>query len=129
MKLYVSLLFVVFVGSLSLMIAQGNSKEKNKAVSFSNDVFPIIKRRCLPCHASDSENPSEFFMESFPDIMKGGKHGKPVIPKKGDESILVQKIKPSPPFGDQMPLMTKKKLTDEEIEIFKKWIDQGAKKN
>ena len=129
MKLYVSLLFVVLVGNLSLMIAQENSKEKNKAVSFSNDVFPIIKKRCLPCHASDSENPSELFMESFPDIMKGGKHGKPVIPKKGDESILVQKIKPSPPFGDQMPLMTKKKLTDEEIEIFKKWIDQGAKKN
>ena len=68
-------------------------------------------------------------MESFPDIMKGGKHGNPVIPKKGDESILVQKIKPSPPFGDRMPLMTKKKLTDVEIEIFKKWIDQGAKKN
>ena len=129
MKLYVSLLFVVLVGSLSLMIAQENFKEKNKAVSFSNDVFPIIKKRCLPCHASDSENPSELFMESFPDIMKGGKHGKPVIPKKGDESILVQKIKPSPPFGDQMPLMTKKKLTDEEIEIFKKWIDEGAKKN
>jgi hypothetical protein len=41
----------------------------------------------------------------------------------------VQKIKPSPPFGDRMPLMTKKKLTDVEIEIFKKWIDQGAKKN
>ena len=68
-------------------------------------------------------------MESFSDIMKGGKHGKPVIPKKGDESILVQKIKPAPPFGDQMPLMTKKKLTEDEVEIIKKWIDQGAKKN
>jgi uncharacterized membrane protein len=129
MKLYAPLLLAVLIGGLSLLDAQENLKEKKKTVSFSNDVFPIIKRRCMPCHASDSENPSELFMESYPDLMKGGKHGKPVIPKKGDESILVQKIKPSPPFGDQMPLMTKKKLTDEEIEIFKKWIDQGAKKN
>ena len=128
MKLYVSLLLAILIGSLSFVIAQENSKEKNKPVSFSNDVFPIIKKHCLPCHASDSENPSEFFMESFPDIMKGGKHGTPIIPKNGDGSILVQKIKPAPPFGDQMPLMTKKKLTDEEIEIIKKWIDQGAKK-
>ena len=128
MKLYVSLLLAILIGSLSFVIAQENSKEKNKPVSFSNDVFPIIKKHCLPCHASDSENPSEFFMESFPDIMKGGKHGTPIIPKNGDGSILVQKIKPAPPFGDQMPLMTKKKLTDEEIEIIKKWINQGAKK-
>ena len=129
MKLFVPLLLAVLIGGLSLLDAQETLKEKKKLVSFSNDVFPIIKRRCMPCHASDSENPSELFMESYPDLMKGGKHGKPVIPKKGDESILVQKIKPSPPFGDQMPLMTKKKLTDEEVEIFKKWIDQGAKKN
>ncbi len=129
MKLYVSFLFAVLIGSLSFVIAQENSKGKNKPISFSNDVFPIIKKHCLPCHASDSENPSELFMESYSDIMKGGKHGKPIIPKKGDESILVQKIKPTPPFGEQMPLMSKKKLIDEEVEIFKKWIDQGAKKN
>ena len=68
-------------------------------------------------------------MESFPDMMKGGKHGKPVIPKNGDGSILVQKIKPSPPFGDQMPLMTKKKLTDEEIEDLQEMDRPGGKKN
>jgi uncharacterized membrane protein len=129
MKLLVSLFLVMLFVGLSFLVAQENSKERNKPVSFSNDVFPIIKKRCLPCHASDSENPSELYMESLPDIMKGGKHGKPVIPKKGDESILLQKIKPAPPFGEQMPLMSKKKLTDEEVEIFKKWIDQGAKKN
>jgi len=129
MKLFVCLFLAALFTSTSLLVAQESPKQKSKGVSFSGDVFPLIKRRCMPCHASDSENPSEFFMESLPDIMKGGKHGKPIIPKKGDESILVQKLRPAPPFGEQMPLMTKKKLTDEEVEIFKKWIDQGAKKN
>lgn len=127
--------FVISAGLIAAMLLtaggtpQDKKNSKKPAVSFTNDVFPIIKKRCLPCHASDSENPSELFMESFSDLVKGGKHGKPVVPKKGDESILVQKIRPNPPFGEQMPLMTKKKLTDQEVELFKTWVDQGAKKN
>ncbi len=126
-----SLFFVVFIAAFVFTISATSQEKKNtkkSTVSFSNDVFPIIKKRCLPCHAADSENPSEFFMETLPDIVKGGKHGKSIIPKNGDESILVQKIKPNPPFGEQMPLMTKKKLTDDEVELFKTWIDQGAKR-
>jgi uncharacterized membrane protein len=127
-----SLFFFVLIAAIGFTFSATSQEQKNtkkSTVSFSNDVFPIIKKRCLPCHAADSENPSEFFMETLPDIAKGGKHGKPIIPKNGDASILVQKIKPNPPFGEQMPLMSKKKLTDEEVELFKTWIDQGARKN
>ena len=129
MKLFVSFSLAAFFVGISFLVAQESSGGQKKPISFSSDVFPIIKKRCLPCHASDSENPSEFIMDAYPDIVKGGKHGTPIIPKNGDGSVLVQKLKPSSSFGDQMPLMTKKKLTDEEIELFKKWIDQGAKKN
>jgi uncharacterized membrane protein len=129
MRLVLPTFLIATIVAVNLVFSQEPKDSKKSNISFSKDVFPIIKQRCLPCHASDSENPSELFMESYSDLMKGGKHGKPFIPKKGDESILVQKIKPAPPFGEQMPLMSKKKLTDEEVEIFKKWIDQGAKKN
>jgi uncharacterized membrane protein len=129
MKSLFSVIFIAAIVFTSSATSQQKKSTKKPTVSFSNDVFPIIKKRCLPCHAADSENPSELFMESFSDMMKGGKHGKPIIPKDGEASILVQKIKPNPPFGEQMPLMTKKKLTDEEVELFKTWIDQGAKKN
>ena len=127
-----SLFSVVFIAAIVFTLSATSQEKKNPkkpSVSFSNDVFPIIKKRCLPCHAADSENPSELFMETLADLAKGGKHGKPIVPKNGDGSILVQKIRPNPPFGEQMPLMTKKKLTDDEVELFKTWIDQGARKN
>ncbi len=129
MRLIFSLLLIA--GTIIAVEAQSqdDKKPKKHTVSFSNDVFPIIKKRCLPCHASDSENPSEYYMESLQDILKGGKHGKPIVPKNGAGSLIVQKLKPAPQFGEQMPLMTKKKLTDEEIDLFQSWIDQGAKKN
>ena len=129
MKLTVVFFVALFGLGICFAVSEDNPKEKKIAVSFSKDVFPIVKRRCLPCHAEDSENPSNFFLETYADLMNGGKHGSSVLPRKGDESILVQKLKPNPSFGEQMPLMSKKKLTDEEIEIFKNWIDQGAKKN
>ena len=127
------LIFSLLIAAVTIIAVQAHSQDEKKpkkhAVSFSNDVYPIIKKRCLPCHASDSENPSEYYMESLQDVMKGGKHGKPILPKNGAGSIIVQKVKPAPPFGEQMPLMTKKKLADEEIDLIQTWIDQGAKKN
>jgi hypothetical protein len=108
--------------------------EGNSPVSFKNDVTPILKKHCLPCHAEESYNPSELSLDSYSDLMAGGKHGTPVVPGKADESIVVQKVGSNPPFGDQMPLKKKSapqpdRLTDEEIGTIKAWINQGAKDN
>jgi hypothetical protein len=66
--------------------------------------------------------------------MEGGKHGKPVLPGKGEQSILVQKLGASVPFGDRMPLKRKSAptgnyLTEEQVKLIADWIDQGAKNN
>jgi len=107
-------------------------------VSFAQDVFPIFKRHCLPCHAEDNYNPSELSLDSYELLMEGGRHGKAVIPGNSKESKLVLKLLADPPFGDRMPLdMRKKKgkkptvapLEEEEIRAIATWISQGAKDN
>ena len=68
-------------------------------------------------------------------MMKGGKHGKAVIPGKGDESLLYRVLKePVTIDGEEVHAMPKARpnqdftpIADEEIETIKKWIDQGAK--
>jgi len=105
------------------------------SLSFKDDVYPLIKQHCLPCHAEDNFNPSELSLDTYGDLMSGGKHGKPVVPGKSRESILIQKLSDKPPFGDRMPLNSKKKveegkakwLSPEEIRKIAEWIDQGAK--
>lgn len=123
---------LVAVGVITF--AQG---EKKTTVSFKNDVFPIIKAKCLPCHAEDNFNPSELSMDSYDQIAQGGKHGVPFKPGKSAESLMIQKLSENPPFGDRMPLNSKKKiqegkavwLTGDEIKTIATWIDQGAKNN
>ncbi len=108
-----------------------------KEVSFKKDVFPIIDKRCLSCHAEDEDNPSELSMDTYAMLMAGGKHGKPVIPGKSGESMLVKKLGTAPPFGDRMPLNKKRRiaegkakwLSDDEVNTIAEWIDQGAKDN
>jgi len=107
---------------------------ENTAVSFTDDVMPVIKKNCLPCHDEDNFNPSELSLDSYDQLMAGGKHGSPVVPGNAPESIIVQKLGSDPPFGDRMPLVKKKtpapkKLTQKEINTIAEWINQGANDN
>lgn len=141
MRTFVFAVIIIF-GVLGLEPArsqQGKTDSVEKktpdAVSFQKDVFPIVKKNCLPCHAEDNFNPSELALDSYDKMMSGGKHGAPVVPGSSSESILVGKLSLKPPFGDRMPLDPRKKrgeintrrLTDEEIRIISDWIDRGAK--
>lgn len=111
--------------------------DEKKQISFKSDVFPIIKAKCLPCHAEDNFNPSELSLDSFDALAKGGKNGVPFKPGKSKESLLLQKVGEKPPFGDRMPLNSKRKiaegkavwLTPDEIKTIATWVDQGARNN
>ncbi len=103
---------------------------KVDTVSFSKEVHPFLKKRCVGCHYAGNEfNESELSMESYELLMKGGVDGPPIIPGKADSSLIIKKLRPNPPIGEQMPKMSKEKLTEEEIKLIADWINQGAKKN
>jgi uncharacterized membrane protein len=136
------ILFIVFfvLISSSFSVAQDKeppkkkskntvSKSKNGTVSFKNEVYPLMKKYCLPCHSEEQMNPSELYMDSYETIMEGGKQGEPVVAGKADSSLIILKLGEKPPFGDRMPLKAKQPLSDEEVKILKDWINQGAKKN
>lgn len=125
-------LAVVFIfpatGQKAVKKATGKA-HGNAVVSYKKDIVPIFKTYCLPCHTEDQMNPSELYFESYDQLMKGGKHGPPVVPGNPDSSLLVRKISFKPPFGDPMPLKVKTPFCADTLDILKKWIAQGAKNN
>ena len=113
---------------------ESTTKQKAKGgvappISFKKDVFPIIKMNCLPCHTEDQMNPSELYLETYDDLIEGGKHGSPVVAGKADSSLIIKKMTPAPPFGDLMPLKHKTAISADTIAVIKRWINQGAKDN
>jgi mono/diheme cytochrome c family protein len=101
-----------------------------KKVSFSGDVCPILKKHCVACHyPGNAFNDSRLTLNTYESLMQGGVHGSPVVPGNADSSLIIKKLGPTPPFGRQMPLMSKEKLSDEDIALIAKWINQGANNN
>lgn len=117
------------VSSICLFILITCSMSVAQSISYAKDVYPLVKAKCLKCHEKDDENPNNFAMDNVALIRSSGKSKDMVIPGDGANSYLVIKLLPKPPKGAQMPIFSKKKLTEDEVELIKKWIDQGAKDN
>ncbi len=125
---------IAVVATLTLVAASGiravqqedKKQGKPKTYTFEQDIAPIVKAYCLNCHGTDTENPSDLYMDDFASLMKGGKHGVPVVPGKPMESAMYFKLLPDPAFGKQMP-RGRKKITPEAVQVIHDWIEQGAK--
>ena len=135
MKRFPLVVLAFFIG-LSIGKSQ-SSKQDTSAVkpppqmSYSKDVAPILEKFCATCHNEDDQHPSELYMDSYETLMKGGKHGKAIIPGNSKESLLSQKMTDTPPFGKKMPPpgRNRKIPTLGQVDSLLLWIDQGAKKN
>ena len=86
---------------------------------FETDVQPILKQRCMGCHASASPQ-AGLSLDSRDSILKGGKSGPAVVPGKPVESLLLQMVSSGKmPFGG-------KPLGADQVLILRKWIEGGA---
>jgi hypothetical protein len=136
---------VLLIGVIPLLLGvsfprtgvQDKPVSRDSAVSYKEHVTPILQKYCLPCHAEESYNPSELSLDTYALLKKGGKHGASFVEGKPEESLLIQKLADAPPFGDRMPLQSRRKksttpprkLTEEEVKVLEVWIVQGAKNN
>jgi WD40 repeat protein len=98
--------------------------DRKDPVVYEKDVEPIFVNKCSFCHSGNVKE-GKLDVSSFDALMKGGKHGKPIVPGKSAESLLVKAAgKTERPF---MPPKSEEPLTPQELALIKLWIDQGAK--
>lgn len=94
-------------------------------VDFNNDVKPILNKHCISCHGGVKKNGDLSFLfeeEAF----ANAKSGEPAIIRgDAEHSNLIKRLLEDDPEL-RMPYNAAK-LDDEEIDILRKWIDQGAK--
>jgi hypothetical protein len=104
---------------------------REKAVSFSQDVRPIIDENCLVCHQEGGKGfeASGFSMVTYDDLMKGTKFGPMIISgdSAGSNMIVLMEGRADPSIS--MPHGSTDPVRKADIEILRLWIDQGAKNN
>ena len=101
------------------------------AVSYSQDVQPILQANCLSCHQPGGAGyqASEFSMASYDELMKGTAGGPMVIAgdSLGSNLIVLMEGRADPSIS--MPHGSTDPVSAADIDTIRRWIDQGAKKN
>ena len=111
----------LWVTILFLTISISNPTWPNSPVSYYQDIQPILQRSCQGCH-QPSQARGDLVLTSYTDFQRGGSEGKAFIAGKPNQSLVLDLISGDPP---SMP-MDSDPLTQAEIELFRRWIIEGA---
>jgi hypothetical protein len=106
-------------------MADGAVPEK---VRFNRDVRPILSGNCFYCHGPDPKHREADLRLDQRETATADLGGyAAIVPGKPDESALIKRVSSTDP-DEQMPPPASKKphLTDDQIEILRRWIEQGA---
>ncbi len=91
---------------------------------FTQNVKPILESSCVSCHGADKQK-GKLRLDSKEAAFKGGENGAVIVPGDSKKSkVFASTILPAD-SDDVMP--PKEKLSKEQSEVLRAWIDAGAK--
>ena len=92
-------------------------------IDFVRDVQPILSANCYECHGPKKQE-AEFRLDVKEIALEGGALGPAILPGKSAESLLI-KLVSDPDPSRRMPRKGDP-LTQGQIQVLQKWIDEGA---
>jgi hypothetical protein len=96
-------------------------------VDFEKDIRPILSGKCFQCHGPDAESRKGGLRLDTHEGVTARRDGTPaVLPGKSDQSELVRRITSDDESDRMPPADSDLSLSDVEIALLKKWIDEGA---
>ncbi len=117
---------VMALFSLALLTTTGVAEETE--VDFGRDIRPILSGKCFHCHGPDPESREAGLRLDLEDEAKTELDSglTALIPGNAAESELFARIISDDEFTRMPPPEIGKQLSEREIELFRKWIEQGA---
>ena len=115
---------------LSIFVLSGCATER--VISFQSDIDPILYKKCQQCHLPPDGAgyvQTGLNMESYDTLMKGTVFGTVIIAGDSKRSVINKLVEGRAGEMMRMPHGDAKRLTAEEVEFFKLWVEQGALNN
>jgi len=93
------------------------------AVDFVREVQPIFKQHCYECHGVKKQK-NDYRLDIKATALKGGEdHAPNIIPGRSAESPLFHFVSGT---DEKLTMPPKAKLSSAEVDVIKRWIDEGA---
>lgn len=122
-----SSLVVLILGLMVMAISAAPISESSQTIDFQRDVRPILSDNCFQCHGPDkSTRMAELRLDTQEDAFAKRPKGTTIVPGDAQASLLYQRIANEDQLLRMPPPFSKKRLEDDEVEVLRKWIDEGA---
>jgi hypothetical protein len=96
-------------------------------VDFNRQIRPILAANCFACHGPDeAERQGDLRLDTHEGALADHDGHAAVVPGQPDVSHLLKRITSADPDERMPPADSGKKLTDQQIELIRTWIAEGA---
>ncbi|HZE97969.1 MAG TPA: DUF1553 domain-containing protein [Planctomycetota bacterium] len=117
-----ALLLILSLGSLS-----GAEEQAKDKVDFGRDIRPILANNCLLCHGPDPKaRKADLRLDTFEGAIALHDGKAALVPGKPAQSELLRRVTTADRDDLMPPVKSGKKLTKDQIDLLKCWIEQGG---
>lgn len=117
---------LIFALAFAARLAAAETNVNSGAILFDRDVRPIFEQSCFRCHGPEKPK-SDFRLTDRAAALNGGNDNtNDIVPGHSDQSKLIAYVAGLDPEITMPPAGKGNPLTAGQIEILRRWIDQGA---
>jgi hypothetical protein len=114
---------VVVVMILPLIRASGD-----EPIRFNRDIRPILSDNCFYCHGPDrNKRQADLRLDTEAGLHGTDGNGGAIVPGNPDTSEMVRRILSADPDERMPPPESGKSLTDAQVELLQRWIQEGGR--
>jgi hypothetical protein len=97
-------------------------------VDFGRDVLPVLSDACFHCHGPDAaKRKANLRFDTKEGAFRLRKGKAVIVPGNSSQSELVRRISSDDPDDHMPPASSNRKLTPRQIDILRRWVEEGAK--
>jgi hypothetical protein len=113
---------------LAFGVPSASVEPKEQSIDFNRDIRPILSKNCFACHGQDAPHRvTKMRLDRRDSATKQQKSGATaIVPGKPTQSEVVRRITAADDSERMPPKDSGNHLTPGQIELLKRWIDQGA---
>ena len=116
---------ILSIGMLTLatwLSATASPAAQPNSIDFNRDIRPILSDTCFHCHGPDKGRRKADLRLDQEEAAR-----KVIVAGQLDKSALIRRITSSDPAQRMPPASAPRKLSNEQIDLLKRWVEQGAK--